>query len=106
MDGPGFHVDVDVLERAASGVRESVAAQNGSPLRDAAGSADAYGHAGLGAAVHEFCARWGTGVDLLVEDAGRIGDGLAHVAAAYRSADAGAASSLGGDPAVQAAGDG
>jgi len=105
MDGPGFHVDIGVLEAAADGVRQTVADQRGSSLDDLDRKAAVYGHDRLHEAVETFCDRWNDGIDLLVKDAGAIGDILASAATAYRSADNAAAGRLASDPGLRAVDD-
>ena len=101
MDGPGFHVEVDVLDSAAAGIRQSVADQTGSALDDLDGGAATYGHDGLHGAMATFCGRWNEGLDILIKDADAIGDILGKAAQAYRDADAAAAGRLTTDPAEQ-----
>jgi hypothetical protein len=101
MDGPGFHVEVGVLESAAAGIRQSVADQKGSALEDLDASSATYGHDGLHGAMENFCDRWNEGLDILIKDADAIGDILDKVAQAYRQADAAAAGRLTTDPGVQ-----
>ncbi|MFF5079443.1 hypothetical protein ACFY36_20490 [Actinoplanes sp. NPDC000266] len=99
MDGLGFHVEVEVLESASAGIRQSVADQRDSALENLDGAAGAYGHAGLHRAMENFCDRWNEGLDILVEDAEAIGKILDEAARAYRSADAASAGRLTTDPA-------
>jgi hypothetical protein len=98
MDGPGFHVEVGVLESAAAGIRQTVADQV-SALEDVDGGPATYGHDGLHQAMETFCDRWNEGLDILIKDAGAIGDILGQAAQAYRAADAAAAGRLTSDPA-------
>ena len=105
MDGPGFHVEIGVLESAAAGIRQSVADQKGSALADLDGRTASYGHDGLHAAMETFCDRWNEGLDILIKDADAIGDILGTAAGAYRAADAAAAGRLTTDPGVQAVDD-
>lgn len=105
MDGPGFHVEVGVLESAAAGIRQSVADQGRSALEDVDGGPATYGHDGLHKAMETFCDRWNEGLDILIKDAGTIGDMLGRAAQAYREADAAAAGRLTSDPAGRVVGD-
>jgi hypothetical protein len=98
LDGPGFHVELDALEAAATGIKRSVDDQNNFELLGLCGEPDQYGHADVHAALAAFCARWSEGLDTLAEDAGVIGDSLTHVAEAYRSVDADAVRTLTADP--------
>jgi hypothetical protein len=102
MDGPGFHVEINVLESAAAGIRQSVADQKGSALEDLDGGSATYGHDGVHGAMATFCDRWNEGLDILIKDADAIGDILGKAAQAYRDADAAAAGRLTTDPGVQA----
>lgn len=104
MDGPGFHVDVDMVDEAARGVTRSVRDQGNFELRDLCGGSEQYGHAGLHDALLDFCVRWSDGLDILTEDASAIGDALSRVARAYRAADETAAQSLSVDPGEGAVG--
>jgi hypothetical protein len=99
MDGPGFHVEIEVLEAAGTGIAGSVADQERSPLADLDRGAQTYGHEGLHGAMKTFCNRWNEGLDILLDDAGAIGDILARAAHQYRTVDQVAAASLTGDPA-------
>jgi hypothetical protein len=99
MDGPGFHVEIDVLEAAAAGIAGSVADQERSPLAGLDRGAETYGHEGLHGAMETFCDRWNEGLDILLDDAGAIGDILARAAHEYRAVDRAGAARLTGDPA-------
>jgi hypothetical protein len=105
MDGPGFHVEIGVLESAAAGIRQSVADQQGSALEDLDGGAATYGHDGVRGAMQTFCDRWNEGLDILIKDAEAIGDILGKAAQAYRDADAAAAGRLTTDPGLRAVDD-
>ncbi|MFD9889742.1 WXG100 family type VII secretion target [Amycolatopsis sp. NPDC059027] len=98
MDGPGFHVDVEKVEEAASGIRRSVTDQENFELRGLCGDTQLYGHGGIHDALMNFCVRWSDGLDTLTDDAGAIGDVLARAAQAYRTVDQSAADSLKTDP--------
>jgi hypothetical protein len=102
MDGTGFHVDIDVLDEAGSGITQSVADQDKSELADVCRDRSTYGHAGVHDAMKNFCERWNDGLDLLTGDAKAIGDMLSRVARAYRAVDAAAARSLSTDPGLRA----
>ncbi|MEV6448447.1 hypothetical protein [Amycolatopsis sp. NPDC051716] len=106
MDGPGFHVDVEKMEGAASGIHRSVSDQANFALRGLCGDTQLYGHGGIHDALMNFSVRWSDGLDTLTEDAGAIGDVLGRAAQAYRAADAAAAGSLKVDPGEQAVNDG
>lgn len=87
MEGPGFHVDLDALEAAASGIRDTIRDRDSIEVSDICGPAELYGHNGLHGAFSDFCDRWSEGVDQLVEDAGLISESLSAVAQNYRSVD-------------------
>ena len=105
VDGPGFHVDADVLDNAAKGITQSVHDQQTFELRGLCGDAELYGHGGVHAALADYCARWSGGLDTLTEDAGVVGDCLTHVAEAYRGIDESSARRLTADPGTAAVGD-
>jgi hypothetical protein len=98
MDGPGFHVEIGVLDSAAAGIRQSVADQTGSALEDLDRGAATYGHDRLHGAMETFCDRWNDGLDILIKDAAAIADILGRTAQAYRHADGAAAGRLAVDP--------
>lgn len=102
MDGPGFHVDVDAVGEAATGITQSVQDQDNFELRGLCGHPDLYGHSVLHDALMDFCVRWSDGLDVLTDDAGAIGDALSRVTQAYRAVDDAAARSLPNDPGVGA----
>lgn len=87
MDGLDFHVDLDALEGAARGIRDTIRDRDSIEVRDICGAAELYGHAGLHGAFSDFCARWSEGIALLVGDAGIIGESLSAAAESYRSVD-------------------
>ena len=66
VDGPGFHVDVDVLDAAGKGITQSVHDQETFALRGLCGDAELYGHAGVHNALADYCARWSAGLDTLI----------------------------------------
>ena len=76
MDGPGFHVEIGVLDAAAAGIRQSVADQKGTALEDVDGGSATYGHEGVHNAMETFCDRWNEGLDILVKDAGAFQRGV------------------------------
>lgn len=87
MGGPGFHVDIDALEAASRGIRDTIRDRDSIEVRDICGAAEVYGHAGLHGAFSDFCARWSEGIDQLVEDAGIVGESLSAAAQNYRAVD-------------------
>jgi len=105
MDGPGFHVDIDALERASDGIIRTVDEQKRSQLEDVGGGAEVYGDEGLHGALTNFCDRWSDGLDLLTEDARTVGDILGRAAKAYRAVDSAAAARLTTDPGRRAVDD-
>jgi hypothetical protein len=98
MDGPGFHVEIGVLEAAAAGVAETADDQLASALEKVERDAGAYGHDGVHASLVAFCDRWNGGLDILLKDAQAIADILGRAAWAYRDADAASAGRLTTDP--------
>lgn len=105
IDGPGFHVEVNVLDNAAKGIIQSVHDQQTFELRGLCGDTELYGHAGVHDALADYCARWSAGLDRLTEDAGVIGECLKHVADAYRGVDEAAARHMPADPGTTVVGD-
>jgi hypothetical protein len=97
VDGPGFHVEPEVLDEAARGMASVVAEQDAAGLEGLAGPPQSYGHDAVHAATAAFCAAWTVGVDALCDRARRSGTSLREVAQSYRDADANAARSLTGD---------
>jgi hypothetical protein len=106
VDGPGFHVNVDKVAKAGSGISQAVKDQDNFELRGLCGDSDLYGHQGLHDALMDFCVRWSDGLDVLTDDAGAIGDALTKAADAYRGIDDATARTLGGDPGQGAVDDG
>jgi hypothetical protein len=98
MDGPGFHVEIGVLEAAAAGVVDSADEQRASALEKVDRDAATYGHDRLRASLATFCDRWSDGLDMLLKDAHAIADILGRAAWAYRDADAASAGRLTADP--------
>lgn len=99
LDGPGFHVDLDAVDQAAQGIKQSMDDQENFELADLCGPAEMYGHGGVHASLMDFCERWSDGLDTLTEDAEAIGESLGSVSQAYRAIDENAARTLQGDPA-------
>ncbi|TNC28267.1 hypothetical protein FG385_06215 [Amycolatopsis alkalitolerans] len=98
MDGRGFHVDVDKVAEAGRGISRSVKDQQSFQLRGLCGDAGLYGHQGVHDALMDFCVRWSDGLDMLTDDADKIGSALTRAANAYRGVDDATARTLGGDP--------
>lgn len=69
LNGPGFHVDVDAVSQAATGISRSVEDQDNFELDDLCGDAE----------------RWSNGLDALAGDAEVIGESLTRVAQTYRA---------------------
>ncbi|AGL14301.1 hypothetical protein [Actinoplanes sp. N902-109] len=105
MDGPGFHVDIEALERAGDGIAQSIADQKKAGLKDVCADADSYGDEALHSALRRFCDRWNDGMDLLIDDAQKISDILARAGRAYRAVENATASRLRDDPGAQVIGD-
>jgi hypothetical protein len=101
MDGPGFHVDIESLERASGGIARSINEQERHRLKDVCGEQAAYGDVAVHRALEHFCARWDDGLDLLIEDAKKVSDILGRAAMAYRAVDNASAATLRGDPGAQ-----
>lgn len=101
VDGPGFHVDVDVLETAAKSMHEIIADQDNTELRGLCGGPDVYGYAAVHAEFSGFCQAWSVGLDALSDRARWMGDELGATARTYREADQKAAQGLTDDPGLQ-----
>jgi hypothetical protein len=102
LDGPGFHVEIDVLEAAAKSMSEIVADQDNAELRGLCGGAELYGNEGVHTELAEFCKAWSVGLDALGDRARSMGDKLKDAAATYREVDQAAAHGLSKDPGVRA----
>ena len=102
MSGSGFHVDVEDLSQAATGIARSVDGQDGFELRGLCGEPSLYGHAGVHGALMQFCVRWSEGLDVLTDDAGEISAVLKRAAEVYRAVDDNAKHALSSDPAAEA----
>ncbi|KAA5837264.1 hypothetical protein ABT337_15180 [Saccharopolyspora hirsuta] len=100
MDGNGFHVEIELLEKASRNMAELVEGQDNSELSELPGDSQAYGHADLPAALTEFCDRWSVGLDALCDRATRMGYSLGEAAKAYREADQAGADALSTDPGI------
>lgn len=105
VDGPGFHVDVDKVAEAGSGISRAVKDQDNFQLRGLCGDSDLYGHDGVHGALMDFCVRWSEGLDVLTDDAGAIGEALTNAANAYRGIDDATARTMGVDPGQEAVDD-
>ncbi|GHG33364.1 MULTISPECIES: hypothetical protein [Amycolatopsis] len=102
LDGPGFHVEIELLEAASKNMAQIVRDQDGFELRGLCGEAEIYGHQGVHSGLAEFCGRWSVGLDALADRAERMGDTLGEAAKVYRGVDEANAESLKEDPAVDA----
>ncbi|MEU3623492.1 hypothetical protein BS329_27640 [Amycolatopsis coloradensis] len=87
MDGPGFHVEIEVLEGASKSMGEIVHDQDSFELRGLCGDNQMYGHSGVHDALAEFCGRWSVGLDALSDRARNLGDLLGKAAKAYREVE-------------------
>jgi hypothetical protein len=106
VDGTGFHVELDKLDEAATGIKQSIDDQESFELRNLCGDSELYGHLGLHDALMDFCVRWSDGLDTLTEDADAIGDVLSRATRAYRTTDEAAAGTMKIDPGEAVVGDG
>lgn len=103
VDGAGFHVEVEALERASKDMREAVGDdEHHFQLRDLAGGAAMYGHARVYTAFTEFCERWNTGLETLSDRQRWMERSLNEAAKAYREADRAAGDALRHDPGIDA----
>lgn len=88
----GFSVTVAAVAAAGDAVRAAVASA-GSDALSCDGAA--VGHAGLGAAAGECCARWQAGMAHLLTDASGAADRLGASASLYAGREAGASALFG-----------
>lgn len=102
MDGPGFHVEIEVLEGASKNMSQIVHDQEGFELRGLCGEPPLYGHGGVHAALSEFCGSWSVGFDALSDRASDLGALLGKAAQAYRGVEHDNVSALKTDPGVAA----
>lgn len=102
MDGPGFHVDVDVLESASKSMSDVVHDQGSFELRGLCGEPNLYGHAGVHDALAQLCGQWSVGLDALPDRASDLGDLLGKAAAAYRAVEHSNTDALKTDPGLDA----
>lgn len=102
MDGPGFHVDVDEIEKAAQAITETVGDQKTFQLRGLCGDPELYGDGAVHDALMRFCVAWSEGLDTLICDAGETVGALTRAARAYRDTDDVAVRALTTDPAQAA----
>jgi hypothetical protein len=98
VDGPGFHVDIDVLESASKNMSAVVHDQDSFELRGLCGEPGLYGHNGVHNALAELCGRWSVGLDALTDRANDLGGLLGKAAAAYRAVEHENTSTLKSDP--------
>lgn len=103
MDGPGFHVDVDILETAARAMQKIAADQKAAELAELCdGDAQTVGDDALCDALVAFCEKASAGIDYLVDKADDTGEGVREAAQTYRETDRAAMGHLAGDPAAAA----
>jgi hypothetical protein len=98
VDGPGFHVDVDVLENASKNMSAVVHDQDSFELRGLCGEPGLYGHNGVHDALAALCGRWSVGLDALSDRASDLGDLLGKAASAYRAVEHSNTAALKSDP--------
>lgn len=100
LDGKGFHVEIEVLEKASSHMEAIAEEQGNDELAALPGDSDTYGHNGVHTAVTEFCDRWSVGLDALRDRAIAMSGSLRDAATTYREADQAGKDALSRDPAV------
>lgn len=104
----GFDVDLVALDQAAQAISQTMHDMKTYAVDDIVGASVMYGHGGLHDAFDHFCDRWQYGVEVLVEDAGKIAKALNASIDAYVDVDSAAEQTMhvigsGTDPAVDAA---
>ncbi|WP_031469629.1 hypothetical protein [Sciscionella sediminilitoris] len=87
MDGPGFHVDIGAIESAAREMGEITRKQDDFALADLCGPYEQYGHDGFCDALDNFCGEYDRSMQMLVDKADDLKDGMSAVAKAYRQAE-------------------
>lgn len=87
FDGPGFHVEIEVLGEVSQAMDEIARKQRDFELDDLSGEAQMYGHDGLQEAFEEFCDRYDESVRMLCDKVDDMKDGLAATSKAYREAE-------------------
>ncbi|SEP21300.1 hypothetical protein [Amycolatopsis saalfeldensis] len=102
MDGPGFHVDVGVLEAASKNMKDLWHGQDDFELRGLCGEPELYGHGGVHDALADFCGQWSVGLDALCDRANGLADTLGKAAQAYRAVEHGNTAALKVDPGTDA----
>lgn len=102
MDGPGFHVDVGVLEAASKNMQDLWRSQDDFELRGLCGEPELYGHGGVHDALADFCGQWSIGLDALCDRANDLGDMLGKAAQAYRAVEHSNTAALKVDPGTDA----
>lgn len=100
----GYTVDLDVLDRTAQAISQTMHDMKTCEVDDIVGSPKMYGHADLREAVDDFCERWQGGVEILIEDGVKLAKALNSSVDAYIDADNAAERSMraiggGNDPA-------
>jgi hypothetical protein len=102
VDGPGFHVDIDVMDSAAKSMGEIVHDQDSFELRGLCGESSLYGHDGVHDALADLCGRWSVGLDALSDRARELGHLLSTAANAYRDVEHSNTAVLTADPGLDA----
>ena len=102
MDGPGFHVDIEVLETASKNMQDVWRSQDEFELRGLCGEPELYGHGGVHDALADFCGQWSVGLDALCDRANDLSDSLGKAAQAYRAVEHSNMTALKVDPGTDA----
>ncbi|GAA0534882.1 hypothetical protein [Saccharopolyspora thermophila] len=92
----GFHVDLPALERASTGVNETLSQLARHRVDTIDGEGTVVGHDRLAATIADFCDRWQIGVTNLAKDGQAIAAQLSHCVETYRQVDATAQEELTG----------
>ncbi|RJQ84433.1 hypothetical protein [Amycolatopsis panacis] len=102
LDGPGFHVEVEVLEEASKAMGEITKKQEAFELRGLCGEEAEVGSTVMREALMNFCIRLSESMDVLCSKAEDMRTGLNIASRLYREADQSAKQGLTADPAVAA----
>jgi hypothetical protein len=72
----GFDVDLTALDQAGQAISQTMHDMKTCEVDDIVGATHLYGHDGLRGAFDHFCDRWQYGVEVLLEDGGKIARAL------------------------------
>jgi hypothetical protein len=82
-----FYVDLEALEKAASGINTTLDAMATKKVSDVDSPRESFGHDELASAVEDFCDRWNIGVENLATDGSEVADRLNQCVKRYQAAE-------------------